>query len=213
MLGLLEELAGYVSIPTWLIIALLLIFLIMQVIGEIIEFFGKVAPGFMKVRKTFQEKREKEKAAEERAKLAEERLAAATAALEKNNKLFENFDAHYNTDNITKRDCWMHDVDEDRTHMHALESLLQTVRDDVLNMRIEAMRSEIINFTPRATNDSYLATREEYRRIFRLYDDYEKVLSENKMENGEIDTNYRVIKESYEKRLVNHAFLEDVRGF
>ena len=105
----------------------------------------------------------------------------------------------------------MHDVDEDRNHIHALEEILFKVRQDVLKLRIESMRSEIISFASRVATGNCLVTREEYRRIFRLYEDYEKILEENGLENGEIDTNYQIIKESYEKYLLNHTFLEDLR--
>ena len=78
MLNLLEALAGYVSVPTWVIIALLFFFLLMQIIGEVMEFFGKVAPGFMKVRKEIKEKRKRELA-------RDEMVSKCKAALEKNN--------------------------------------------------------------------------------------------------------------------------------
>lgn len=66
MLSLLEALAGYVSVPSWLIIGLIALFLLLQVAGEIIELCGKAAPGFMKLRKRAQEKREKERFQEEK---------------------------------------------------------------------------------------------------------------------------------------------------
>lgn len=78
MLNLLEALAGYVSVPTWVIVALLFLFLLMQIIGEIMEFFGKVAPNFMKIRKGMKEKRAKEQA-------RDEMVAKCEAALKKNN--------------------------------------------------------------------------------------------------------------------------------
>ena len=79
MLNLLEALAGYVSVPTWVIVALIILFLLLQLAGEIIELFGKVAPGFMRLRKRAQERRDKERK-------REEQFAAVTVALEKSNE-------------------------------------------------------------------------------------------------------------------------------
>lgn len=140
-------------------------------------------------------------------------MAEMTAALERCNEVIAKFDAHYDDDNIERRNCWMHDVDEDRSLVHSLEEILRSLRDDVLQMRIEAMRSEIISFASKVADENCLVTREQYRRAFKLYDDYEKLLEENNLENGEIDTNYRIINESYEKRMINHSFLEDLRGY
>ena len=107
MLGLLEALAGYVSVPTWLVVGLIVLFLISQIIGEIIELCGKVAPGFMKLRKRAQEKREKER-------LTEEKMAEMTAALERSSSVVSKLLSKYDDDNIDKRNRWMHSVDDDR---------------------------------------------------------------------------------------------------
>lgn len=78
MLGLLEALASYVSVPTWLIISTIALFLISQIVGEIIELCGKVSPSFLKIRKSWREKKEKEHK-------RDEMVAKCEAALEKNN--------------------------------------------------------------------------------------------------------------------------------
>lgn len=179
---------------------IVVLFLIVQIIGELLEFKGKIVPEFMKIRKRI-----------ERKKQERELTAKVSKQLEENNVLFKEMLAYYTDDNIAKRNGWMHDVDEDRNHIHALEEILFKVRQDVLKLRIESMRSEIISFASRVATGNCLVTREEYRRIFRLYEDYEKILEENGLENGEIDTNYQIIKESYEKYLLNHTFLEDLR--
>ncbi len=55
-------------------------------------------------------------------------------------------------------------------------------------------------------------SREEYNRIFKMYEKYEKFLEEHDMTNGEIDIMYGVIKESYEERMKNRLFTEDMHG-
>lgn len=217
MLGLLEALAGYVSVPTWVIIALLFLLLISQVVGEIIELCGKVAPGFMKLRKMSKEKRDKERK-------RDEMVAKCEAALEKNNTLFEEFTALYSNDNMRKRNLWIDDVNHDRDdyHEHREENRrqFQELRDDLaknseitLAIFIENKRGAIINFAAKVTDSSALVTHEEFRRIFKIYDEYEKIIEEYQMTNGEVDIAIRIIREAYEERLKQHSFVEDMRGY
>lgn len=174
-------------------------FVVIQLIGELLEFKGKIVPEFMKVRKRF-----------ERKKRERELIIKVSSQLEENNKLFKEMLSHYSQDNIAIRDGWMHEVDEDRSHIRLLEDILVKVNQEVVKLRVESMRSEIITFASHVASGSNFVTREEFNRIFRLYDDYEKILEENGMENGEIDINYRIIKKAYEKHLLSHTFLEDM---
>lgn len=186
--------------PQWIGAALVILFLVIQVIGELLEFKGKViVPEFMKIRKRFERKRQER-----------ELIVKVSKQLDENNVLFKEMMSHYSKDNIAKRNVWMHDVDEDRNHIRLLEEILLKLKQEVVKLRIESMRSEIIAFASRVANENCLVTREEFHRIFRLYEDYEKILEENNMENGEIDINYQIIKKAYEKHLLNRTFLEDL---
>ena len=53
MIGYLE----YLNMPTAIGVVIIALFLITQIIGEIIEFAGKTAPEFMKLRKFIKRKR------------------------------------------------------------------------------------------------------------------------------------------------------------
>ncbi len=79
-------------------------------------------------------------------------------------------------------------------------------------MFVQSSRDRVIDFSYRASNYDILVSREEYHRIFKVYDKYEKFLEEHDMTNGEIDIVYGVIKESYEYRMKHHLFTEDNRG-
>ena len=224
MLGLLEALAGYVSVPTWLIVSQLFLFITSQVIGEIIELCGKVAPGFLKLRKKAQEKRIKEQQ-------REEKMSAVTAALEKSNALIENFEKHYSEESIEKRNCWMRDVDDDRDEYHSyrdesradrasiheelaiLSEKLDKNNEITLALLIENKRSAIISFASRVADPTAIVTHEEFRRIFKIYEEYEEIISEYNMTNGEVDISIRIIREAYKDRLKARCFLEDVRGY
>lgn len=224
MLGLLEALAGYVSVPTWMIVGLIILFLISQVIGEIIELCGKVAPGFMKLRKRAQERKEKER-------LNEEKMAEMTAALERSSSVVSKLLSKYDDDNIDKRNRWMHSVDdaredyyhykdesrEDRASIHdelaSLAKKLDKNNEITLSLQIENKRSSIINFAARVADPTSIVSHEEFRRVFRIYEEYEKIIAEYKMTNGEVDISIRIIREAYEDRLKTNSFIENERGY
>ena len=217
MLGLLQELAGYVSIPTWLIVGLLALFLISQIVGEVIELCGKVAPGFMKLRKMAGEKREKEKH-------RDEMVARCEAALEKNNALFEDFTKLYSDDNMRKRkdwtDCVNHDRDDYHEHKEENRRQFAEIKNELvknskitLAMFIETKRNSIISFASKVADPNAIVTHEQFRRIFKIYDEYEAIIEENGLTNGEVDISIRIIREAYEDRLKRHAFVEDERGY
>lgn len=217
MLGLLEALAGYVSVPTWLIVGLLALFLISQVVGEVIELFGMVSPGFLKLRKKIREKQEKEL-------YRDEMVARCEAALEKNNALFADFQQLYSNDNMRKRKDWTECVDHDRDDYHEhkeenrkqfaeLKQELARNSEITLAMFIETKRNAIISFASKVADPHAIVTHEQFRRVFKIYDEYEAIIEENGLTNGEVDVSIRIIRESYAERLKNHAFVEDTRGY
>ena len=62
-------------------------------------------------------------------------------------------------------------------------------------------------------DEKSVVSREEFNRVFKIYDKYEKFLDERKLTNGEVDIAMNMIKESYENHMKNHTFVEDVRGY
>lgn len=200
----------YLSIPLKIAIVLVTIFFAMQAIGEFLEFKGKVVPEFFKIRKWFtRRKREK---------------AEATQTLKDVQVLLNDVNGHYSADNIAKRDGWMKWVN-DRAEVYdesikqlreALTEVMQALKDNTKlteEMFIQSSRDRIIDFAIKTSNENVMVSREEFNRIFKVYAKYEKYLEEHKMTNGEVDINYQIIKESYEQRLRDYAFTEDIRGY
>ena len=200
----------YLGIPLKIAIVLVAIFFAMQAIGEFLEFKGKVVPEFFKIRKWFtRRKREK---------------AEATQTLKDVQVLLNDINGHYSADNIAKRDGWMKWVN-DRAEVYdesikqlreALTEVMQALKDNTKlteEMFIQSSRDRIIDFATKTSNENVMVSREEFNRIFKVYAKYEKYLEEHKMTNGEVDINYQIIKESYEQRLRDHAFTEDIRGY
>lgn len=200
----------YLGIPLQIALILAAIFFVMQVIGEFLEFKGKVVPECLKIRKYFA-RRKKEK-------------AEAAQTLKEVKQLLNEVNGHYSADNIAMRNEWMQGVDErlkayDDSIVEIsknLSDVTQALKNNTKlteEMFIQSSRDRIIDFATKTSNENVMVSREEFNRIFKVYAKYEKFLEEHEMTNGEIDIAYQIIKESYEQHLLNHTFIEDIRGY
>ena len=196
----------YLNMPTKIGLALVGLFIIMQVIGEIIEFTGKTVPEFVKVRKFFT-RRKAEKAEEQQ-------------MLKDVQQLLSDVYEHYSTDNIKLRDDWIKHINDKETvydasvkELTALKERLEINNELTLDMYIDFNRNRILDFASKVANENLIISQEEFNRIYKVYDAYEEILRKNKRTNGEIDTAYKVIQEAYQERLKHHTFLEDIRGY
>ena len=78
---------------------------------------------------------------------------------------------------------------------------------------VQGSRDRIIDFATKVGNSDSMLSREEFNRIFKVYDKYEKFLEERGLTNGEVDIAIRIIRESYEQHMKHHTFIEDLRGY
>lgn len=200
----------YLNIPTKVALILVGLFFILQVIGELLEFKGKIVPEFLKVRKYFSRKKQER---EETAK-----------ALKDVKQLLDDVNKHYSTDNIQKRDCWMKWVDDKAVvydssivdmskKIDGIVEALQCNTKMTEEMFIQSSRDRIIDFATKVGNKNAIVSREEFNRIFKVYEKYEAFLEEHKLTNGEVDIAIHIIRESYEQHMLNHCFIEDIRGY
>ena len=200
----------YLGIPLKIALVLVAIFFVMQIIGEFLEFKGKVVPELFKIRKFFSRKKKER--------------AETTETLREVRQLLNDVNTHYSDDNIAKRDNWMAWVNS-KTQAYndsiveisrSLSDITQALKDNTKlteEMFIQSSRDRIIDFATKTSNENVMVSREEFYRIFKVYDKYEKFLEERKMSNGEVDIAYQIIKESYEQHLRNHTFIEDIRSY
>lgn len=195
----------YLDIPVKVAIVLISAFLIMQLVGEILEFKGKVVPEFIKVRKVFA-RRKKERMLMQK---MEKTLDQVQVTMDELNK-------HYSTDNIKMRDEWIKTVnsklDQYDASMAELDRKLDKNNSDTLSILIDSKRNSIISFASLVIDESKPVTKEQFNRIFKLYEEYESIIKANGMTNGEVDIAIRIIREAYESHLRNQSFIEDIRG-
>lgn len=239
------------NMPTRVVVILMILFGILQGIGEILEFKGKVVPEIMKVRKFFKRKNEERAAIGQMPEMVKEhkqlmkdtqqmmadykQLIECNKTLTKDNsvmsetiietnRLLKDIDKHYSADNISMRDNWMREVNEhiaesnqrrnkQNEAINALAEKLDKNNADTLSILIDNKRNYIIDFATKKADINVPATREEYKRFFKVYSEYEDIIKENKMTNGEVEIAHRMGVESYEERTKHHAFIEDVRGY
>ena len=206
MLGYLE----YLKLPAAVAGAIVGILLVANLVGELLELKGKVVPEFMKVRKYFKRKRD------------EKRENAETLKAVK--LLLADVNAHYSADNISKRDAWMNWVNsradvydnsiiEIKDNLALVTSALQDNSKLTEELFVQSSRDRIIDFGILVADGEKIISREQFHRIFKVHDDYEKFLKKRGLKNGETDIAMRVINESYATHMREHTFLEDVRGY
>ena len=196
----------YLNIPVKVAIVLIGAFLIMQWVGEILEFKGKVVPEFVKVRKIFT-RRKKER----------EMMQKMEKTLDRVQATMDELNQHYSTDNIQMRDEWIKRVnsklDQYDASMAELDRKLDKNNSDTLSILVDNKRNAIISFASMVIDETKPVTKEQFNRIFKLYEEYEAIISANGMTNGEVDIAIRIIREAYENHLRNHSFIEDIRGY
>ena len=69
-----------------------------------------------------------------------------------------------------------------------------------VDKEIDDIRWEILDFSSAVTSERKY-NRETFEHIFRMYEKYETILEENKLENGLVTESMEVIKEVYHKQL------------
>ena len=200
------------SMPFWLVAGAMIVFGLIQGIGELLEFKGRVVPEFMKIRKRFARKRREKEALAQMTDLLPS-IQMVPVTLEKATTLLQNVDMHYSCDNIALRDKWMNGVDSsiDEIHQTMKEVIakLDKNSEDTLAIRIENMRSTIIDFASYVSGENRPVTKEQFARVFKMYKEYEGIITRNCLTNGEVDIAIRIVKDAYEQHLRTHSFIED----
>ena len=210
MLSYIQFIVNNMGVPERVFWGLVVCLLVMNVVGEFLEFKGKIVPEWVKLRKFFKRRK------------AEREETAQT--LREVKQLLNDVNAHYSDDNISKRDSWMCWVN-DRAVVYdnsiveinsSLSDVSAALRDNTKlteEMFIQSSRDRIIDFAGKVVNEDVAVSREEFNRIFKVHEKYEKFLESRGLTNGEVDIAYRIITDSYENHLRHHSFVEDARGY
>lgn len=172
----------YLGIPATIAIALVALFLVLQIIGEIVEVFGKVVPECLKIRKYFSRKKKEKDEINQMIKECKEAITE--------------FNSHYSEDNITKRNTWMNGINSSVKNNDALIQALDSkidkilvtnedlkrqinqVKSNVLENEADRLRSELFDCGNRCRRNIRLHP-EEWEHIKVVYNKYSQVLKQN----------------------------------
>ena len=196
----------YLNAPATIVLILVGLFIVLQVIGEIVEVAGKTVPEILKVRKFFKRRKDEKEEGQKMLKDVQ--------------KLLGDVYEHYSTDNIKLRDDWIKHINDKETvydasvkELTALKERLELNNELTLDLYIDFNRNRILDFASKVANENVIISREEFNRIFKIHEIYEDTLTKHHRTNGEVDIAYKVIEEAYQERVRHRTFLEDIRGY
>lgn len=196
----------YLGIPMIVIASALALLFVLNVIGSIFDFYGKVWPKIINFRRRRRENKEEK---EKQKKL-----------IENVQKSLDEMKKHYSPEKLAERDAWMAWVN-DRAKVYdasvkeltEFKSTLEVTKELTLDLYINVNRNRIIDFAGKVVNEDAIVSREEFNRIFKIYDEYEEILKKYGKTNGEVEISIRIIRDAYKAHTRNHTFIEDSRGY
>ena len=83
-----------------------------------------------------------------------------------------------------------------------LDTNKESMENRIATLEIQDLRWELLDFCSTLTNGR-IYNREAFEHVFRTYEDYEKILSDNGMTNGYVEESMNVIKEMYHEQLAS----------
>lgn len=75
-----------------------------------------------------------------------------------------------------------------------------------LDKEVNDMRWEIIDFCSALSNGRKY-TKEAFEHVFRIYEKYEKILTDNNLQNGYVEESMNFAREKYVENLKKGSFL------
>ena len=100
---------------------------------------------------------------------------------------------------LEKHDNWQYN------EISKISRGIDDIKDTLLEDNIEKKRKSILDFCSSLSNDQKQNS-EAFNDIFRTYADYEQILKDNGMENGQAEESMKFIREKYQEKLHNGEF-------
>ena len=91
-------------------------------------------------------------------------------------------------------------------HDKEIKEDLKILKDMFLDKEVNDMRWEIIDFCSALSNGRKY-TKEAFEHVFRIYEKYEKILTDNKLQNGYVEESMNFAREMYVENLKKGSFL------
>ena len=100
---------------------------------------------------------------------------------------------------LEKHDNWQYN------EISKISQGIDDIKNTLLEDNIEKKRKSILDFCSSLSNDQKQNS-EAFNDIFRTYTDYEQILKDNGMENGQAEESMKFIREKYQEKLHNGEF-------
>lgn len=217
MENLIEALGAW-GVPVAVIAVVVVIFIIMQVSGEIIEWTGKVAPKILKIRKIFKER----KILKTKREAQLQKLDDVITLMVQVEDTLQKVNSHYDADNIARRDTWIAQINENVRWTHDRAQVYDNSVRDLVQLKIsvdklseftckqikEEYRNRILDFSHKLRNarnksEPERCSEEEFRKIYETYNDYEDFLEYTGDENHQVDDAMELIRRAERGELPN----------
>ena len=185
------------GVPAGIVTGLALIIAVLNIVYFFIDKGGKVAPAFLNIVGWFKKRKQ----------MKTDMLT-----------FLQEMRQHYTPEALEQRNNWMQWVNDRAMHydeavseLKQLEQVFQTNNRLTEDMYIQNCRTIIIDFAHKVRNPEYIASEEEYRRVFNVHEEYERFNAAHNRTNGETDRAMKVINRRYQWCMDNQGFLEDIR--
>lgn len=104
----------------------------------------------------------------------------------------------------------LHDKHEEDTkesirHDKTIEKKLETLTDLFVNWEISSMRWEINNFATKISENKP-CNKDCFQHCFKTYQEYENILKEHNLTNGEVEISMKIIRDAYQTKMKNGEF-------
>jgi hypothetical protein len=100
---------------------------------------------------------------------------------------------------------WLASKVGDAMNKKVLEQM-EKLSKKMTDHEIDQLRWNILEFA-NSCRQGRRHTKEEFDHVISCHTDYERILRENKLENGQVDTDYKYIEEIYFKCMKDNDFL------
>lgn len=87
-------------------------------------------------------------------------------------------------------------------HDEIIRKELENLTDLFVKKQISDMRWEINNFATKISENKP-CNKDCFQHCFRTYEDYEDILKERKMKNGEVEISMKIIRNAYQTKMQN----------
>lgn len=97
------------------------------------------------------------------------------------------------------------DTKQSIRHDQMIEGKLESLTDMLVKKNISDMRWEINNFATKISENKP-CNKDCFQHCFKTYQDYEDILKEYKLTNGEVEISMKIIREAYQRKMQNGEF-------